>query len=198
MPEVAFCTVPINDFNLRFVSTGVIRHRSQYSSKETTHIRGTGYWEATIQWARRNISDRRADITAIETFINSLAGAANVTRIPLYGDQSERFDITTVDITNLTLGTVGMEFDTAPELLSGDYFNVENRLHTITRLNATDSIGGVRVGGRYTAIPSADVRFNTVVIKTPKLLARSAEDAIDMPRRGSWAGPWTLTMIEAA
>ena len=188
MSTIDFPTVPLQEFQIELQVPNVIRHTSIYTAKEQIFARGNMFHAGRIGWAARNIFDRESEITAIETFLTALYGPVNDFLIPIPRDQSKRLETTSdLQMTSITSTRFASEFTATAGLLVGDWVNISSRLHRITFASA----------GTYHITPAiTDEDATTMSWVKPRLKARLAQDAIQLPRSGALAGPYSVQVIE--
>ena len=187
MSEIAFPSVPLQEFRIDVQVPNVIRHNSIYTSKEQIFSRGNMFFAGRIGWARRFL-DRQAEISEIEAFLTRCYGPVNTFKIPVPRDQSGRFDtsgnLTISAVT--TTGTFESEFTATAGLLVGDWVNFGTRLHKIVNVDGTT----------YKCMPGILNDETTLVWENVTLNARLSQDSVDLPRTGGAGGPYQVQVQE--
>ena len=190
MTEIAFPTVPLQEFRLTPVTPNVIRHNSIYTAKEQIFSRGNLYFRGRIGWARRAL-DRFEEVSEIEAFITECYGPLRTFKVPIPRDQTERFgdadDAAAITISAVTTdGTFESSFSATKGLLRGDYVNFGDRLHKI--VSAVDTA--------YKCVPGILGSETSMKWHSPYLHARATQDSLDLPREGVYSGPWRIEIQE--
>ena len=188
MSTIDFPTVKLSEFNIEVQVPNVIRHNSIYTSKEQIFSRGNMFYTGRIGWAARYVTDRESEVNEIETFLNACYGPVNDFLIPIPRDQSERLNNTSdLTMSSITTTRFQSEFNATVGLLVGDWVNIGTRLHRITFADT----------GTYRIVPAiTDPDATKMSWVKPRLKARLAQDTVQFQRIGTFAGPYSVQVIE--
>ena len=188
MALITFPDIPLQEFRIDVVMPNVIRHSSIYTAKEQIFSRGNMYYQGRIGWSRRSVFDREDEVLKIEAFFAECSGPVNTFKVPVPGDQTDRFDNSNALVISAvtTNGTFDSEFTATAGLKVGDWVNFGDRLHKIVVANNTS----------YKVVPGILNAETSMAWHSPMLLARLNVDTVDLIRQGRWAGPWTEEITE--
>lgn len=213
MATIAFPTASLAslDFALRW--PGQTIHESIYTGARQVIHRGIGVWEGTLTWPALSRTDGDADIRAIESFLNQLAGAVNTFDIPIPVNQRNRFDAIaggriSNPFTYLTISRYSRtgaqalaRFNRVGGLLAGDYITIENKLFQLTSTLAAFQANMTphrELTTESTTDPSTIRPALPVNWSQPFLRARrTSSEPISSNRDSDWAGPWEVQFTQA-